>query len=218
MTALKQIGVDQAISRGYLEKAANPVARKLGLVTLGLAAVLIAFSAFGFVSRNSATPFISVFIAALALLLGIIGVSKQRVHTQLGAETREHLEGVREFIRVAEADRIRALQSYEGAERLQDGSINVINLYEKLLPYAMLFGLEKQWSKTLETRYQENPGYVPYWYPAVGLHGISSFNSTISEFTRSLASSASYTSSSSGGSSGGGFSGGGGGGGFSGGR
>ncbi|QIK62090.1 DUF2207 domain-containing protein [Leucobacter viscericola] len=218
MSVLKSLGSSQALKRGYFENVASPVGRKLGFVTLGVTAILVVFAVIGIMTRNSVTPFIAIAAASVGLVLGLVGVIRQRVHTPLGAETREYLEGVREFIRVAEADRIRVLQSYEGAERFPDGTINVVHLYEKLLPYAMLFGLEREWSKTLETRYQESPGYVPYWYPAVGLHGISSFNSTLSDFTSSLTSSASYTSSSSGGSTGGGFSGGGGGGGFSGGR
>ena len=40
----------------------------------------------------------------------------------------DDLAGVREFIRVAEEDRLRMLQSYSGAERRQDGSVNVVVL------------------------------------------------------------------------------------------
>lgn len=218
MTALQSEGANQASSRGYFEKVSSPVARALGLTSLGLAAVLLVFVILGMMSRNSITPVIGLFAVVIAVVLGIVGLVKHRVHTPLGAETREYLEGVKEFIRVAEADRLQMLQSVDGAERRQDGTLNVIDLYEKLLPYAMIFGLEKQWSHTLETKYAEQSGYVPVWYPAMAVHGISSFTSTISTFTSSLASSVSYTSSSSGGSSGGGFVGGGGGGGFSGGR
>ena len=218
MEALKTQGATQATARGYFEKAASPVARALGFASLALAAVLLVFVVLGMMSRSSATPVIGLVAVVLAAVLGVIGLVKHRVHTPLGAETREYLEGVREFIRVAEADRLRMLQSVDGAERRQEGDLNVIELYERLLPYAMLFGLEKQWSDTLETRYAEQPGYVPIWYPAMAVHGISSFTSTISTFTSSLNSAVSYTSSSAGGSTGGGFVGGGGGGGFSGGR
>lgn len=218
MTALQTEGNAQASERGYFEKVASPVARILGFASLGLAAVLLVFVILGMMSRSSVTPVIGLVAVVIAAVLGVIGLVKHRVHTPLGAETREYLEGVREFIRVAETDRLQMLQSVEGAERRQDGTVNVIELYERLLPYAMLFGLEKQWTRTLETKYAEQTGYVPLWYPALGMHGISHFSSTISSFTSNLNSSVSYTSSSSGGSTGGGFVGGGGGGGFSGGR
>ena len=39
--------------------------------------------------------------------------------TAAGAETRDHLQGLKEFIEWAEADRIRMLQSPQGAERVR---------------------------------------------------------------------------------------------------
>ncbi|MFV0433562.1 MAG: DUF2207 domain-containing protein [Leucobacter sp.] len=218
MRALREKGKDQALKRGYFTRERSRGGFILGLVSLGIAALLIVFAVVGFVVRGPLTPVLCVVAAAVTGVLGLISLSKHRVHTPLGAEWREYLEGVRLFIGVAEADRVRMLQSYEGAERRSDGTVDVIHLYEQLLPYAMLFGMEKSWSQVLRVRYEERPGYVPVWYPGVAAHGIASLPSTISRFTSSFSSSASYTSSSSGGSSSGGFSGGGGGGGFSGGR
>jgi uncharacterized membrane protein YgcG len=218
MTALGTAGSKQALERGYFTRERSGAARVLGFLAFGLLAVLAIFIALGIALRNSPTAFICIIIGVVALILAIASVSKHRVYTPVGAEWREYLEGVKLFIRVAEADRLQMLQSYRGAERRQDGTIDVIHLYEKLLPYAMLFGLEKEWTRVLAVRYEESPGYVPIWYPAIAAHGLGSLTSTISSFTGSLSSSVSYTSSSSGGSSGGGFSGGGGGGGFSGGR
>lgn len=218
MSKLQSKGAEQARERGYFRRAHSPAARVLGIVGIVLSLGVLVLSLIAVAQRDSAAGVVGLVAAAAGVVLSIIAICPHRVHTPVGAETREYLEGVREFIRVAEADRIQMLQSYTGAERLQDGSVNVIHIYERLLPYAMLFGLEKQWTRALAVRYEQNPGYVPYWYPAVAVHGLGAFDSTISRFTSSLNSSVSYTSSSSGGSSGGGFSGGGGGGGFSGGR
>lgn len=219
MRGIEASGVSAASDRGYFEKIHVPGARVLAFVALGIVAVLAVLVILGFAFRNPMMPAIALIVGASALVTALIAVSKQRVHTRAGAEAREYLEGVRLFIRVAEADRLQMLQSYSGAERRSDGSVNVIHLYEKLLPYAMLFGMEKEWSKVLEATYRAtDPGYVPYWYPGIAASGIGNLPSTLSQFTNSLSSSVSYTSSSSGGSSGGGFAGGGGGGGFSGGR
>jgi len=218
MRGLKRAGDAEAVERGYFERRRSPLARRLGLVALVLLAALAVLAALGFALRNSATPVLAAIIGAVILILTISSISRHRVHTFPGAETREYLEGVREFIRVAEADRLQMLQSYSGAERQQDGEVDVVRVYEKLLPYAMLFGLEKEWSRVLEVKYQERQDYTPLWYPGVVAHGFGRLDSTLSQFTSSLNSSVSYTSSSSGGSSGGGFAGGGGGGGFSGGR
>ena len=218
MRDLQSTGRDQAERRGYVTKERSRGARALGLVGLGLGVAAIALAVVGLVVRSSEAPLLGIILGAGAILLSIFAIARQRVHTPSGAENREYLLGVREFIEVAEQDRIAMLQSYAGAERRQDGSVDVIHLYEKLLPYAMLFGLQKDWAKALEAHYSSDPSYVPLWYPGMAAAGIANLGSTIDRFTSSLNSSVSYTSSSSGGSSGGGSVGGGGGGGFSGGR
>ena len=126
-----------------------------------------------------------------------------------GAEVRDHLRGLQMFMNWAEADRIRMLQSPEGAERRPiDPSDNrqVLHLYEDLLPFAVIFGIEERWAKDLAVRYGDTS---PGWYHGVGAFNAASFSSSMS----SLSTSTSSSSSSSGGSSGGGSAGGGGGGG-----
>ena len=171
------------------------------------------------VSRTNSrgVPVVAFVITAVGVgVSAIVAFSRHTVLTPQGAERSEYLRGVREFIRVAETDRLRMLQSVDGAERRADGSIDVIHLYEKLLPYAMLFGEERSWSTVLETTYADT-GRDPDWVSTyVGV----SLATRLSTYSTSMTTAATYTpaSSSSGGSTGGGFSGGGGGGGFSGGR
>ncbi len=62
----------------------------------------------------------------------------------------DHLWGIHDFVRLVERDRFAMLQSPEGALRTPLGELEVLKLYEKLLPYAVLFGLEKQWMKELD--------------------------------------------------------------------
>ena len=140
-------------------------------------------------------------------------------HTMKGLEASRYMEGLELYIRMAEADRLKFLQSVDGADVSSKG---IVKLYEKLLPYAAVFGLEESWLKEMkeycEVNEIEEPNYL--------LTGIAA-----SEITRHLHNAASYAttstvmSSSGGGSSsgfsgvgGGGFSGGGGGGGGFGGR
>lgn len=227
MRKLQSDGRKAVRDRDYLEKAHSPVGRTLGLIALLFAIGNAGFSLYATLMRTSVAPSIGLAISIIVAILAIIAIMPHTVHTPRGAEAREHLEGLRLFIEVAEADRMRMLQSYLGAERREDSTltdsteqaIEVLHLYERLLPYAVLFGLEKQWSKVLETQYAaQGANYAPAWYPLAAAYGLSNMGSTISQFTSTLSSSASYSSSSSGGSTGGGFSGGGGGGGFSGGR
>ena len=144
--------------------------------------------------------------------------------TEKGAEVRDYLYGIRDYLELAEADRIKMLQAPGTAERIDvtDESA-IVQLYEKLLPYAMIFGVEREWIAELKRHYELTD--EPNWYQGTGqLSDVAVFGAVVSS-TR-FASAAAVASSSSGsswsssggssfsgGSSGGGFSGGGGGGG-----
>lgn len=219
MNKLESKGTAALISRGYATKERVRSAGVVQWVAVVLAGIGVALSIWGIASgRVSArVGLVVAAIAAVLVLVGcIIAFSKHQMLTQKGALAAEHLAGVKEFIRVAEADRLRMLQSYTGAERRADGEVDVLHLYERLLPYAILFGQEKEWGAVLESAYASR-ATTAAWFGS----GYDPFlASRIVLFSSSMQSASTYTSvsSSSGGSMGGGFSGGGGGGGFSGGR
>lgn len=153
---------------------------------------------------------LGVIVASVVLVFVIATVLGHKPLTPLGAETRDHLAGLREFIQWAEADRIRMLQSPSGAERVPvdpGDPRQMLRIYEKLLPYAVVFGQEKEWAQRLAVLYETTD--TPGWY--VGSSGFSA--AAFSAGIGSLSASTSSSSSSSGGSSGGGSAGGGGGGG-----
>lgn len=223
MTALTTNGREEAARRGLTTRVRSRAAVILQSVAIALAVAGLVVAVVAVASgRLSAGP------ALLAISVGALLVaassfftfSRHTVLTPEGAQAYEHLQGVREFIRVAEEDRLRMLQSYTGAERRTDEGVDVIHIYERLLPYAMLFGMEEEWGRVLETAYsQETHG--PSW---IGDPASFALRTSLVAFMSSSTAAATYsapstgTSSSSGGSFGGGFSGGGGGGGFSGGR
>ena len=128
-----------------------------------------------------------------------------------GSEYRDHLKGLRVYLELAEKDRLAFLQSPKGALReAKEGSADVLKLYEKVLPWAILLGVDKEWFALLERYYQDR---TPLWVSSPRPLSLPTLLSDLSSQTR-----ASYQSSSSGGSSGGGSAGGGGGGGGGGGR
>lgn len=135
--------------------------------------------------------------------------------TDKGLALLRYLKGLKMYIKVGEAERLRMLQSPEGAEKVgqADSPAKLVKLYEKVLPYAVLFGIEKDWNKQLGN-YYESSNTQPDWYSGYGGAAFSaaSFSSAMSSFS-TTSSYSSQSSSSSSGSSGGGFSGGGGGGG-----
>lgn len=222
MTALQQAGVTAAAARGLTEKVRSRGAVILQWSAIGVAVITLVFAIWSATSgRLSATPALVVasIVAFLVLLSSIYGFSKHTVLTAEGARTYEYLQGVKEFIRVADADRLRMLQSYSGAERRQDGSADVIHVYERLLPYAILFGMESEWGDVLEQAYTAEQRGASW----IGDPTSFALRVQLASFMASSQSAATYSapsssSSSAGGSYGGGFSGGGGGGGFSGGR
>ena len=171
-------------------------------------------------------------VATVCLIVGVIGLSPLMIIaaivgyscaytlwplTKKGAELRDYLHGLRVYIEVGEAERIKMLQSPEGTEKI--GKVGndhgaLVKLYERVLPYAVLFGVEKEWIKQMGAYYDE-ASVQPDWYSGVNGAAFNAvlFSSTFNSFTEQASTYSSSSSSSSGGSGGGGFSGGGGGGG-----
>ena len=134
--------------------------------------------------------------------------------TDEGLALRRYLAGLKMYIGAAEVERLQMLQSPEGAEKVKVDATDekqLVKLYERVLPYAVLFGQEKEWSAQLG-KYYEQVGEQPDWYSGQGAFNAAAFAAGMNSLS-SVASSASDYSSTSGGSTGGGFVGGGGGGG-----
>ena len=156
-------------------------------------------------------------VATIAIFVGF-ALSKNckrfKGRTMEGLELSIYMAGLKEYIKLAEADRIEFLQSVKGADVSPKG---IVKLHEKLLPYAVLFGVEKSWMAELAHYYETIPETNPDWVVGAAYLSASDFSSAMRSVSASTSSiSASSTGGSSSGSSGGGgggFSGGGGGGG-----
>lgn len=204
---------DAELSRRGLRRKVPGLTRAWPVIAAFVLAVLVIV--FGGVALgagvNGVLP-IAMIVAAVSVLFVVVVLISRRPLSRAGAEARDHLLGLKEFIEWAEADRIRMLQSPAGAERVQvdvNDPRQMLRLYEALLPYAVVFGQEKTWAAQLAVMY--GPDATPTWY--AGAHGfnVSAFAAGIGSL--SVSASSSSVSSSSGGSTGGGFAGGGGGGG-----
>lgn len=198
---LQRQGVYRPVARGW----------RLWPALLALAFAITAFViglGLDDAGRGGALPVFLGF-AGIPVAIGSLVLLARRPKSARGAELRDHLQGVKEFIRWAEADRIRVLQSPSGAERRPidtNDPRQMLHLYESLLPYAVVFGLERQWGEVLAVRYGDQS---PSWYSSSHGFQAAAFAAGISTLSASAASS----SSTSGGSGGGGSAGGGGGGG-----
>lgn len=162
-------------------------------------------------------------LVTLNFVAGIIGViililgATLRPYTEKGLEALRYLKGLERYMKVAEADRIKYLHSPEGVNRVPkdvnvDEPEQLLKLNERLLPYAVVFGIEKKWIEELAVSYKATDNQ-PGWYSGPGNYASSAaLIGALNGFNTS-ATYASASSSSTGGSTGGGYSGGGGGGG-----
>lgn len=134
----------------------------------------------------------------VAIFIIFIFGNKMPKKTSRGVLAKEYILGLKEYINVAEKDRIK----FHNAPQKNP------QIFEKLLPYAMVFGLEKEWAKQFEGIYLQEPN----WYVSgqAASFSVVNFGSSLSGF-RSATSSMASSSSSGGGGVGGGGGGGGGG-------
>jgi uncharacterized membrane protein YgcG len=139
----------------------------------------------------------------LSIIIGAVFHSLMPAKTIKGVAAKEYILGLKDYLQIAEKDR---LNFHNAPEKRPE-------IFEKLLPYAMVLGVASAWSKEFADIYV-NP---PSWYEGypVGGHfnsmllysNLSGFNSMASTSMTSMPGGGM------GGSGGGGFSGGGGGGG-----
>ena len=100
-----------------------------------------------------------IFVVSAAAAVSVLFVAPRPWRTFLPAAdpVRSHLMGMREYMQLAEADQLRMLQSTQGAllsndvsPAAQDQRLARFHLHERLLPYAVLFGIEKSWAQELK--------------------------------------------------------------------
>ncbi|CAN5643889.1 hypothetical protein BH23PAT1_BH23PAT1_2130 [soil metagenome] len=204
---------EKVVYQGYRYKAKGVawpylIAASMSAIALGL---FIELQNVGIEGWRVAPLPISVFV--LLLIVMIIGAGPRPL-TEKGRNIVDYLKGLEDYIKLAEAERLRVLQSPSGALKTSidaNDKQQVVKLYERLLPYAVLFGHEKEWAKQLSL-YYEQQHTVPSWYAGTTAFNASNFSSSISSFSASTSSSSSGFSGGGGGGSGGGGGGGGGGG------
>lgn len=199
------------ITREWKRRVPTRVVLVPAVLGLILGGATFAFGIVAMIQFVTWFPTVPLIALGFALIFVTIILVTRRPLNATGAEVRDHLRGLEEFIGWAEEDRIRMLQSPEGAERAPVDTTSpqqMLVLYERLLPFAVVFGQEKDWAERLAVMYGSDS---PAWWAGSGAFNAAAFSSGLGTLTASAASSS--TASSSGGSTGGGSVGGGGGGG-----
>jgi hypothetical protein len=191
VTVISELSKSELIDKGYFGEKGFSL--KPGFIAVGIVLAFASFQVFPWMFTVATGM-----LAAGVIFFGFGWFMHKK--TVKGAEVQWNLKGFKLYMDTAEKHR---QQFYEKE-----------NIFEKFLPYAMVFGMTKQWVKKMQEIYGEEffRTYHPAWYMGAGLASFdaNSFSSSISKLSSSMAASSAKPSS---GSGGGGFSGGGGGGG-----
>lgn len=225
LAKVKSKDTGYARTRGrFLAGTSSPVRRGPDPMVLGVVTACVAFW-LAVVSTRSSIGLLA--IVGVQVLWALVASFAQGLHASWvtlrpgKADTFAHLAGLREYIGLADADRLAVLQGADTADRI--GPEQEISVYEKLLPWAVVLGVEDSWRERMGADRLADLSWIDGDVAAVtssgsGLaHSAASVPGTSgSGWTPSGGGRGSGSSSSSSGSSGGGSGGGGGGGGGSG--
>ncbi len=192
--------IKKAVMKSVIQKKYYPTDPQNIIVSYVLGGILLGFVlvVLGAATDAGALNIVSGILSGLIVIVFAFVMPKV---TQKGAEAKEKVKGLELYLNVAEKDRINFHNAPEKNPQL----------FEKLLPFAMVLGVEAAWAKQFEGMYMPPPG----WYndsSGAGFNSVIFANSmhSFSDTARSNLVSAPQGGS---GSGGGGFSGGGGGGG-----
>jgi uncharacterized membrane protein len=160
---------------------------------------LLFFFSFFAMSFSGYLGFSLIVSGVLAIIFSFIMPKR----TMAGANLNWEIKGFKLFMETVDKDRAKFYEKE--------------NIFEKFLPYAIIFGITEIWIKKMKEIYGEDyyAHYSPAWYAGnVASFDVDSFSSAIDSLSSSIASNTSSPSGSGGGGGAGGGGGGGGGGGW----
>lgn len=185
------------VKKGYFPKSPGRIRNTyVGIgMTVAFLGFILLVNSFSFLVAGST--------AVTGLLVAIFGIFMP-CKTAKGVDTLEKILGLKEYLTVAEKDRI----------NFHNAPAKKPEVFEKLLPYAMVLQVEKEWAKQFEEIYSRPPAWFEGATPGSHfnslflVHSLSSF-STVANSSMGIKVEGGGASSGLSGFSGGGFSGGG---------
>ncbi|MFA5249101.1 MAG: DUF2207 domain-containing protein [Candidatus Paceibacterota bacterium] len=194
---LNKIASGHLVSNGWVV----PSGQKVGLVLLLVSILMFGGGIFLGVRYDSLMLGSSAVASAIIIFIFAVLMPKR---TPMGAELNWRIKGLKMYMQKAEKYR---QQFYEKE-----------NIFEKLLPYAIVLGMTGAWIKKVEEIYGKEyfSAYHPVWYIGSGnsIFNADSFSSSMDSLSSQIASVAGTSSGAGGGGGSGGGGGGGGGGGW----
>ena len=193
--------------RNLISKSSVTKKSLFSILAIFLIFISVAMSAF-FIVNAAVGWLVGIVISGILLFIFSLGID---IRTEDGNKRYYYLLGLKMYINTAEKKRI---EFHNDPEKYKE-------VFEKLLPYAMIFNLEKKWAKEFEDIYTQNPDWYEGNFNTFNAYYLTNSLSTLNSSVVKSSTPPSYSSSggyrsggwSSGGSGfGGGSSGGGGGG------
>jgi len=200
LPAIRQHLYEALVKHGYFDSHPEEVRIRYLILAGGLGGTMM----MGLLWFTHQLPQLSLVLASgLSTVIVVLFSLVMPRRTLKGAQLTDRITGFVEFLKRADADRIR---------RMNDAS-----LFERCLPYALAFGVADRWAKAFEGMYTQPPSwYAGDWDTFSARRVGSDVHQAMSSMGRAFASqprSGGSSGSWGGGGFGGGFSGGGGGGG-----
>lgn len=191
---------DRLLGRGFYR--ARPDRVRAGWMVGGaIIGAIVGGGGAGIADRFLLTPVPFIIAGAIVAVILMIFGAVMPARTVAGTRALEAVLGFEEFLTRVESENFKRV------------IVGHPEMFDKFLPYAMAFGVEKKWARAFEGIYTE----PPRWYvgPAYANFSLGHLSSSLSSFTRTAGSTMTSAPRSSSGSGfgGGGSSGGGGGGG-----
>ncbi len=209
VASLRSLVDKEAYDSEYFSRQQKKISNTYAVISsIGLFVVFT--TAALFIENAAMSWFWGLLLSLLVMIIFAVSIDKR---AKKGNELYYELEGLKMYINTAEKHRI----------EFHNDPKKYLGVFEKLLPYAIIFGLEKKWAKEFEDLY-DTP---PEWYEGnTNLFNSYILASSLTSMNQQIVSRANATNSAhgfssshggfggsgfSGGSSGGGFGGGGGG-------
>jgi uncharacterized membrane protein YgcG len=200
ITGIKTSVFDRLLGRGFYHARPDQVRIRWivaavvfgGVIAIGGGAMSAGF-------LMTPVPFIAAGVLVGAILLGFSLIMPAR--TEAGTRALEHVLGFEDFLRRVESENLKRI------------IVGHPELFDRYLPFAMAFGVERKWARAFEGIYTQ----PPTWFvgPSMTHFNVSGFSANLAHLSTTAGSTLTSSPRSSGGSGfgGGGSSGGGGGGG-----
>jgi len=138
---------------GYFIKNPNKV--RAGYSLIGII-VLFSIVFDGGMLHNNLINFVSIIATGILFIIFSFLMPKK---TKKGVLAKEQILGLKEYLMIAEKDRIKFHNAPEKNPQQ----------FEKLLPYAMVLGVEKEWAGQFKGIYQNQPS----WYEDANMTGFN---------------------------------------------